>query len=119
MSLKAACARNVKYLMSISFFAMAIACAPTLPEINGDKYLLDFLNTGLTREAILMELGTPSASFEGDRIFTYRIAGNEETGYLVSDRQVVYGNWGLATHSLVLVFDENGELEKYKLVKVQ
>jgi len=119
MSLKAACERMVRYLVSISFFVMAIACAPALPEIKGDKTLLDFLNAGLTREAILMELGTPSASFEGDRIFTYRIAGNEDNGYLLSDRHAVYGNWGLAAHSLVLVFDGNGELERYKLVKVQ
>jgi len=106
-------------VFALIILMLASGCAPRLPELQGDKTLFSFLEEGLTREEIILSLGTPSASFEDEHIFTYRVAGDEEQGYLLSDRQIVYGHWGIVSHSLVLVFNQGGKLEKYKLVKVQ
>lgn len=95
---------------------LAAGCA-TLPPVPTDKNLLtDVVVPGTSREAILLKLGEPSASFESGRILTYRIGEDDDHGYFLMDRQV---RWTNTKHSLVLVFGENGKLTKHSLIPVR
>lgn len=83
----------------------------------GDSTLLDFINDGQTSRAeAILNLGQPSATFENERIHTYRIGGNRESGYFVRDAP---GTWYETSFSLVLIFGADGTLESHSLVKVR
>ncbi|GFO59594.1 hypothetical protein GMST_19190 [Geomonas silvestris] len=62
-----------------------------------------------------MKLGEPSSSFESGRILTYRI-GEDADGYFLMDRMV---RWSNIKYSLVFVFDNNGLLQKHRMVSVR
>jgi hypothetical protein len=107
-------------LVAILISALLAGCA-TPPNARTD--LLAFLEAGrTTREEVLLKLGQPSGSFEQDRILTYRIGQYGEQGYYVTSPKVVLpaqGNsWQNVHFSLVIVFDEQGRLQKHQLVRV-
>lgn len=105
-------------IAALTLFGLCLlAGCVTLPPIPGDKDLITTVTAvGTSREAILLKLGEPSASFETGRILTYRIGEDEEQGYFLMDRQV---RWTNIKYSLVLVFDDQGRLTKHSLVKVR
>jgi hypothetical protein len=87
------------------------------PPVPPDKNLLNnVVATGTSREAVLLKLGEPSATFEAGRILTYRIGSDGDNSYFLMDCQV---NWSNAKYSLVFVFDEKGLLTKHSLVPVR
>jgi hypothetical protein len=89
----------------------------TMPPVPADKNLLNSVVVpGTSREAILLKMGEPSASFEAERILTYRIGEDDEKGYFLMDRQV---RWSNTKYSLILVFDDKGILVKHSLVPVR
>jgi hypothetical protein len=70
-----------------------------------------------TREEAVLKLGQPSASFERERILTYRIGDDPKQGrYIVTPQAML--PWQRVKYSLVLVFDEAGRLQKQNLVTV-
>lgn len=86
--------------------------------------LLKFLSPGhTTREEVILTLGQPSATFEQDRILTYRIGEIAEKGqFVISPRLLLpaqAATWQNVTYSLVLVFTDRGTLREHRLVKVQ
>ena len=90
---------------------------------NARTDLLDFLDIGkTTREEVLLKLGQPSASFEQERIFTYRIGQYGEQGYFIISPKVVLpaqgASWQNVHFSLVIVFDEQRRLQNHKLIRV-
>jgi hypothetical protein len=89
-----------------------------------DLHLLDFLADGrTTRAEVLLRLGEPSATFEGERILTYRIGRSREGERWVHARELLAGrprgSGVVGQESLVLVFAADGRLEKHALVAVQ
>lgn len=75
----------------------------------------------VTREDVLIRLGLPSAQFEGERILTYQLVADLQTGTWVirapqRDFQSGFRAWDNLTCSLVLVFDDAGILERSSLV---
>ena len=93
---------------------LTVACATQ--ENRGDTTLLEFMTFGqTTRTEVLLHLGTPSGSFENERILTYRIGGDSSKGYFVRDAAAT---WHETSYSLVLVFDSDGVLENQSLVRV-
>jgi hypothetical protein len=72
---------------------------------------------------VLLRLGEPSASFEGERILTYRVGRTEAGERWLVARAVLAGPPKRAgpagLESLVLVFAPDGTLEKHALVAVQ
>lgn len=100
--------------------ALLAGCATTGPPSS--KTLLDFLKDGVTtKEEVLLQLGQASGAFESERILTYRI-GKDDAGYFLLDRlnrTDQRGTWAMASHSLVLVFDENNTLRRHSLVPVR
>lgn len=100
-------------LAMVALLAALGGCA-TAPI--GKRDLLDFLQDGkTTREEVFVHLAEPSATFEGERILTYRLEEDEGGYSLLGARSQ---NWS-GKYSLVLVFDENGVLRRHSLVRVQ
>ena len=80
--------------------------------------LINFLREGATtREEVILQLGQPSASFEHERILTYRLGEVRRAGlYLISPTNTL--PWADVRYSLVLIFDGSGRLERKGLVTV-
>jgi hypothetical protein len=94
-------------LISVMLAVAACAAEPLTP-LEVEERWLGFLHSGqTTREDVITRLGIPSASFENDRILTYRLSASEAG---VSSR------WFGSFH-LVLVFDERGRLAEHTLLQ--
>ncbi len=105
----------VAWLLATLLTVWLTGCA-TVPGASPD--LLKFLQLGqTTREDVILKLGQPSGAFEHERILTYRIGENSHGRYVLSP-QTLPPNWEKVRYSLVLVFDQNGKLEKQNLVPV-
>lgn len=115
-------------LAAYVLLSLLAGCATTSPpaektaEKSAEKTFLEFLEDGkTTKQMVILKLGQPSATLEGERILTYRI-GRDEHGYSVLDRQTgaaVYSQWYGAKFSLVLIFDEHNVLKKHSMVLVR
>lgn len=93
---------------------MILAACATAPFGQAD--LLDFIGDGqTTREDALMRLGAPSASYENERIVTYRLGKDKGGFYPVAKRQGFYD----VEYSLVLAFDDTGVLKRHSLVALK
>lgn len=114
-------ARFRHWVLAALGFLLLAGCA-TVPEGRTD--LLDFLTVGkTTREEVILSLGQPSASFEHDRILTYRLGtSGEKAYYIVSPKTLIpsqAASWDNVTYSLVILFDDQGRYRKHQLVHVQ
>lgn len=122
--------RNTLALISCGLLSLIVAGCATVAIPGADLHLLQFLQSGqTTRREVVLKLGQPSATFEQERILTYRLGHDPKQGYyVVSSTRVLssQGNlymvpefsWEVARYSLVLIFDANGVLEKQSLVPV-
>ena len=115
---------RITTLTAYMLVPLLVGCATTGPpaEKIAEKAFLEVLEDGKTpKQMVMLKLGQPSGTFEGERIFTYRI-GKDETGYFMLDRPtgapVRYG-WTETKFSLVLIFDENNVLQKHSMVPVR
>jgi len=106
----------VKIALQLLLIALLVpGCARRLPP--ADPGLLDFIvDRQTTRQETLLHLGQPSATFESERVLTYRIGGNSNRGFEIRDRP---GTWADSNYSLVLVFDADGVLTSHSLVPVR
>ena len=96
---------------------LMIGCTTTIPGASPN--LLAFLHPGeTTRQEVVLKLGQPSGTFEQDRILTYRLGEDGQQGYFIVTPKSLMP-WSQVRHSLVLVFDARGVLEKQSLVPVQ
>jgi len=88
---------------------------------------LPFIEDGKTRkEEVLLHLGVPSARFQGERVFSYRLRLDEkkQTRFVVVAREFPAADprllvWVLAEYDLVLVFDDRQVLQRHSLIKVR
>ena len=100
------------------------SCATTSPPVEkiAEKAFLEVLEDGkASKQMVILKLGQPSGTFEGEKIVTYRI-GKDEQGYFVVDRQgsaLVLTDWTGTRFSLVLIFDQHNVLQKHSLVPVR
>ena len=107
---------NMKHVL-VNLVTILVSAGCATGAQHGDSTLLDFINDGqTTRTEVILSLGPASATFENERIHTYRIGGNRESGYFVRDAP---GTWYETSFSLVLVFGADGTLESHSLVKVR
>ena len=98
----------------IVVLCLALAACASAP--TGRKDLLDFLNDGVTRrEDVHLNLGEPSARYEGSRIFAYRLV-KDEAGYVIVGRR---DTWYGVQYNLMLVFDGEGVLRRHSLVEIR
>lgn len=90
---------------------------PSLPSI-------DFIQDGITsRGAVINAMGPPSMTLEYATLLTYRLRYSEDQNeYQIVARQYSGAGgpgWKYADISLVLIFDENGILERHSMVRVK
>jgi hypothetical protein len=104
---------NTPRCLIVAACVALIGCA-TAPA--GRKDLLEFLNDGVTRrDDVRLNLGEPSAEYEGSRVLAYRLVRND-TGYvLVGRRDTWYG----VQYNLMLVFDGDGVLRRHSIVEIR
>lgn len=82
----------------------------------GRKDLLDFLRDDVTRrDDVQLQLGEPSALYEGSRVLAYRLKKDEGGFVLVSKRD----NWFGVQYNLMMVFDADGILRRHSLVEIR
>jgi len=109
--------RLVPRFALVALLSLGVLAGCSTPGFSGNRALLDFLRDGtITRAQVVEQLGEPSAQLRADRILTYRIVGSESEGYAL---WAPHAPWPEARHSLVLVFDEQGVLQRHALVKIR
>jgi hypothetical protein len=111
--------RSAALVLAAVAMLLLVGCGTGQAIPGASRDLLAFIEDGATtREEVVLRLGQPSASFEGDRILTYRIGEHATQGYYpIVPNQLM--PWQSVSHSLVLVFDEAGVLAKHSLVAVR
>ena len=103
----------------IALLSTVVASCATTEPLQGDPALFDFLQDGVTtRDAVMLRLGQPSATFQDERILTYRIGEIADKGYFVEVPSATQ-QWQHVRYSLVLVFGADDKLQKHSLVSVQ
>jgi hypothetical protein len=111
----------IKIIGGLIFLLLLGCAAPRPVGPVPDKGLLDFLEDGKTTKQMAFEkLGQPSGTYENGRILTYRIGNEEGKGYYIEGAgpsgQMLFKK---SKHSLVLIFNDNGILERHSLVNVR
>lgn len=101
-------------IINLLFAAFVSGCIGQKQTGNPD--LLKFLSDGQTaRTDVILHLGQPSASFESEKVLTYRIGGDVKDGHFVREA----ASWAHTNFSLVLVFDADGILTSHSLVRIR
>lgn len=115
---------KITTLAAYLLFPLLAGCAT--PRLLADKISLEFLEDGKTsKQMVILKLGQPSGTFDGEKIVTYRIGSEEEEkGYFLRNRQAGWAGRCSATGtvttlSLVLIFDEHNVLQKHSMVPVR
>jgi len=113
--------------LGVRWFSFLVA-ALSLPIFSGcatsnaDQKSLAFLSeSSTTRDRVVRYLGPPSASFQEQKILTYRLGRRTRQGYQMpgpGETTRWGGGWRHVKYSLVLVFDDAGVLRRHKLVEV-
>lgn len=103
--------------LGVAIVAALTACASGPPPA-GRRDLLEFVRPGTPRAEIVLKLGPPFATFEGERIMAWSI-GEDAGGYLVGATGYRPGlPRRFARYELVVVFDADGNVSKHGLVEV-
>ena len=84
----------------------AISAVPLLASFRPEK---------TTRQELEKEWGAPSATLQQGRVMFYRLDGNGDRLRFSEEA----GAWKHSHHSLVLVFNQAGVLEKSSLIRVR
>jgi len=111
-------------IIIVASCATAPHIQPTDPQLLFKTELLGFIQDGITtREEVVLNLGIPSAQFEGEKILTYQLrvdqAGNWHLVTPQINKATGFREWREKTCSLVLVFDGDGVLRKHSLVEAK
>jgi len=114
--------------MGFLILLLLSGCAETKLQTLDDLALqqqLALLEDGkTTKQDILLRFGIPSAQFEGERIFTYRLRYYQDKNrFEVIAREVDrkdprFAEWMQTEYNLVLVFDDKHVLQKHSMLRV-
>ena len=103
----------IEILALLGLASVLAACA--VPPQMGQAGVLDFLQDGkTTKQEIARHLGTPGATYEDERILTYRLGHDNGGYYLLVDKT----DWTGVCSNLVLALGDNGVLRRHSLVQV-
>jgi len=123
--------RSTMFMLAVATLALATGCA-TKPAKLGDKTgfyyrtgppqttsrvpLLASLQSGkTTRLELEHDWGPPSATLQHDRLVFYRLVGSGSRLRFCAEAD----SFKSCRHSLVLIFNTNGVLEKSSLVRIR
>jgi hypothetical protein len=100
-------------VLGASLLTWGCASPPPPPVAELASGALGYLVDGTTTRAeVVLKLGLPARTFEGDRIALYRLAWSADDGL----RPLAWHAPLLAAYDLVLVFDAGGVVEQHALV---
>jgi len=113
---------------ALALFLASWGCAsvPQATRIEGVEalQLVPALQAGNSREAVVLELGTPARELESGRILCFLLRRDAERGTLVPVPRNVTPfesdqlSWRWVEYDLVTVFDADGLLERFSLVQL-
>jgi hypothetical protein len=115
-------ARGVLFALGLA--VCAAGCAPTRPPVEQDRQQLSDLVEHRTSKAdVLLKLGAPAATYEGERILAYRMGRGHQNilsvvSPIVRTDDPRFVSLLHSEYSLVLVFDSADTLERWSLVPV-
>lgn len=95
--------------------AVTLTACASAPPPAGTRDLLDVVKPGAPRTELVLRLGPPSATFEGERIMAWPI-GQDAGGYFVGSRHDVAHR--ITRYELIVVFDTDGRVAKHNLVEI-
>ena len=100
-------------LLFASLALLLAACAGR--PVRGQQGLVDFIQDDVTtRQDVQVRLGDPGATYEGERILTYRLGHDQGGDYVFRNKS----DWLGVCSNLVLVLDDRGVLRRHSLVQV-
>jgi outer membrane protein assembly factor BamE (lipoprotein component of BamABCDE complex) len=120
--------RRLLYSMPLVALLAFSGCSHGHPvvveEAHASSILPDLVEGKTTKEDVLFMLGIPSAMFEGERIFSYRMIAGEDDKLVVVPREISHDDvrlstWKNAEYSLVLSFNDRHILQRKGLVRVR
>lgn len=107
-------------------FATIMAASCSTPIVAVDENVIaekfKFIRVGKTsREEILGRLGTLVHSYEGDRILTFSFQEDTNGRSHIVTRPLGDSGptWRRDIHTVVLIFDAEGILEKHSLIRIR
>lgn len=116
-------------MLAMAIVLLATGCAtphvqPADPQLLFKSELLAFIQDGVTtREEVVVNLGIPSAQFEGEKILIYQLYADQAGKWHLVASQISNINGFKVSQkgksSLVLVFGDDGVLRKHSLVRAQ
>ena len=85
---------------------------------------LAFVRDGVTtREQVMLQLGIPTGTFEGERIMTWRLVYNGDVLFPIAAERVPddprYTMWQVPAYNLVLVFDARNLVQRHSFIEVR
>lgn len=115
------------FLSTLIFSHVLVGCATRLTSKELQEKSLSFLKISqTTQEEVLLNLGIPSAQFQGERILTYRLILQLNGDLKVVPRETVFSDaslpvsiWRMPQYNLVLVFDERQILKTFNLIDMR
>jgi hypothetical protein len=117
--------RNLRLILFAGLLLTACAAPrPAAVDIPERAIRLPEIRIGqTTREDLLLRYGMPTGRFENDRILTFmlRVTPDDELLPVSGDvawRDPRFRTWDIATYSLVAVFEPDGRLARFELVRV-
>lgn len=102
--------------------------SPVPALIHATRHLNDIVPEKTTREDILFRFGCPSGVFNDSSILTYRLTlsenGLENTGIEYygkgnHDKNSMTKRWIVAKYNLIVVFNDQGTVNKWQLLKLK
>jgi len=127
MSAEGPAAANRAMVMRLWILPFLVACCLSLflmmasyaTTSSGKQDLLVFLDhEPVTEEDVLAHLGAASASFERDRVLSYRLH-RDKSGYLIQAMGPHDSCWAGVNYDLVMVFDANWIMQRHNLVAIR
>ena len=96
---------------------------PIDPDQEGLSLPLRVEAGATKREDVLLRMGPPSSSFEGDRILSYRLSRHGQALFVVpplpETGEPRYSTWSNSDHNLILVFNANQVVERFSLLRMK
>ncbi len=107
------------HFLAVSLLGVALlagGCVTPNP-FHANPQLLQFVEDGkTTKQAVFLKLGQPSASFESEKVLTYRLGYDPKQGYYILDKAPI--GWAGVKYNLVLIFDARDFLQQHSLVEI-
>jgi hypothetical protein len=119
--------RGRTFFAALTTLLLVPGCASQTPPAKvtdiKQQYLSFVRDGSTTREHALLQLGLPSAQFEGERIMTWRLCYNGETLFPIAAERAPddprYTMWRVPAYNLVLVFDARNLVQRHSFIEVR